>query len=174
MEKIESEGTSLAIRPRTNKEMQLRHREQYLYFLWISDKYTLEEIKNETGLSVPTIWRTLRKVREEMKSDPNMADQIRLDTYLSMRLDHAEIVKRALETENAQQAAKLWEVAATINKTILERYTQMGPESSRASEMGMAVVDYITEKFGPEELPQFLTWYEKRKESARMLRQGSK
>ena len=55
--------------------------------------------------------------------------------------------------------------AADIDKLILTRYTQPGsaPEvKAEANEQIMAMIDYITEKMGPESMDDFMGWWKGR------------
>jgi hypothetical protein len=100
-------------------------------------------------------------------------ETIRQETYMRMVELRNRIIKDATEVENANSRAKLYDVAAKLELKILERYTQAGRGTdvriSGGGEMGKAVVDYIRETFGPEQLTHFISWYERRSKATERL-----
>jgi len=124
-----------------------------------------EKIAEVLGVSRSTVVEDLTNIRERISRRPPLdMEAIRQETYQRMTMLHDETVEAARAAASVNGKAKLYEVAAKLNQKILERYTQPSSKggASKAPDLGIAVVDYIKEKFGPEELQKFMAWYEKR------------
>lgn len=153
----------------TNLSIKREARLEYEYFLWLRG-YKLREIAEIIGMNLTTIWEDLNEIRERLNANPRDMDQIRMETLLSLRLLHQDTLKlieeaRDVEKPNYNHISKLVAEAADIDKTILTRYTQPGTAQevkAEVSEQLMAMVDYITEKLGPESMDDFMRWWKGR------------
>jgi len=130
------------------------------------------------GVHRDTIVNDLNVILTRIKERPPMdMEMIRTDTYMRMVTMRNKILQDVEKAENPNSKANLYEVAAKMDMQILQRYTQPGKEGSnntKSSDMGEAVVDYIREKFGPEQLKDFVEWYERRKASKDRLKKALK
>jgi len=156
-------------------DIKREHRRFKVYFLYL-DGQTQESIADILGVHRDTIVNDLNIVLNRIKDRPPMdMEMIRTDTYMRMVTMRNKILEDAERAENFNSKANLYEVAAKMDMQILQRYTQPGKESTKtASEMGEAVVDYIREKFGPEQLKDFVEWYERRNASKNRLKKALK
>jgi len=158
-----------------NMDMRIEYRREFAYFLWLKGK-SLREIGDILGVSESTIWLDLKSIRAVLNLQPRSMEQIRHETLLSMRLIHADIlttIEEAKEVKNAKgqpavrydHLAKLYDVAASLDEKILERYTLPGtsPEvTAKADEQILAMIDYLEAKLGPEALTDFQEWWKAR------------
>lgn len=158
-----------------NMDIRIEYRREFVYFLWLRGK-SLKEIGGIVGVSESTIWLDLKAVRAALNLQPRNMEQIRHETLLSMRLIHADIlstIEEAKEVKNPKgqpavrydHVAKLFDVAASLDEKILERYTLPGttPEvTAKADEQILAMIDYLESKLGPEALTDFQEWWKGR------------
>jgi hypothetical protein len=164
----------------TNLAMKIEYRREWFYFLWLRGK-KLREIAEITGWDESTVWNDLKIVREHLNLQPRSLEQIRTETMLSLRLLHQGILRtieeaKAIEKVNYQHIRGLYAEAAGIDKLILQRYTQPGtaPEvRAHADEQVMAMIDYITEKLGPESLADFEGWWKGRMATKNLVKDTS-
>jgi len=157
--------------PRYNKnlDMKIEYRREWFYFLWLRGK-KLREIAEITGWDESTVWNDLTIIRKQLNLEPRSLTQIRTEVLLSMRLLHQDLLRTIVEAKHVEKPnyshiRGLYAEAAGIDKMILQRYTQPGtaPEiQANADEQIMAMIDYITEKLGPESLVDFETWWKGR------------
>ncbi len=167
----------------TNLSMKIEARREYVYFLWLRGK-KLREIAELTGMNLTTIWEDLNEIRASINEQPRDMTQIRMETLLSLRLVQQDLLSNAKdvnqviakarggEDPNFNQIKALYGerrasfiAAADIDKLILTRFTQPGsaPEvKAEANEQIMAMIDYLTEKLGPESMDDFMSWWKGR------------
>lgn len=163
----------------TNLEMKIEYRREWHYFLWLRGK-KLREIEAITGWDESTVWLDLRAIREQLNIQPRSLEQIRMETLLSLRLLHQDILRtiqeaKGVEKINYQHIRGLFAEAAGIDKIILQRYTQPGtaPEvQARSDEQIMAMIDYLTEKLGPESLTDFEQWWKGRMATKNLVKEA--
>lgn len=180
---VPADETNLEIPYPTNLTMKREARLEYEYFLWLRGK-KLREIAEITGMNIKTVWQDLTEVREKLNAQPRDLIQIRMETLLSLRLiqqdllNNAKAVASTIITAKKAQPPNYNQIkglygerranfaeAADIDKLILTRFTQSGtaPQvNAEANEQVMAMIDYITEKLGPESLDDFMTWWKGR------------
>jgi len=142
------------------------------------DQQSQESIAEVLDVSRSTVTEDLSEIRRRIADRPPMdMEAIRQETYQRMNILRMETIQAARESVSVNGKAKLYEVAAKLDLKILERYTQPGNKglaAGKSANIGMAVVDYISEKFGPEELQKFMTWYEKRSSAEERLKDALK
>jgi hypothetical protein len=173
----------IEVRYPTNLSMKREARMEYEYFLWLRGK-KLREIAEIVQVDITTVWNDLNEIREKINEQPRDLMQIRMETLLSLRLIQQDLLNNAKAVEKTISQAKMTEEpkynqikglygemranfaeAADIDKLILTRYTQPGsaPEvKAKADEQVMAMIDYITEKLGPESMDDFMSWWKGR------------
>lgn len=156
---------------------------EYEYFLWLRGK-KLREIASIVGVDLTTVWNDLNEIRVNLNEQPKDMDQIRMETLLSLRMVQRDLLNNSKDVEKSIAEAKRVEkpnysqikglhgevranfaAAADIDKLILTRYTQPGaaPEiKAEANEQVMAMIDYLTEKLGPESMDDFMDWWKGR------------
>ena len=180
---IEINEKDMVVRYPTNLSMKREARMEYEYFLWLRGK-KLREIAELVGVNLTTVWEDLNEIRANINEQPRDLTQIRMETLLSLRLLSSDLLNNAKEVQQVIARAKMVEepnynqirglygerranfvAAADIDKLILTRYTQPGsaPEvKAEANEQIMAMIDYITEKMGPESMDDFMGWWKGR------------
>lgn len=180
---IEVNEKNLSVRYPTNLSMKREVRMEYEYFLWLRGK-KLREIAVIVGVNLTTVWEDLNEIRANINEQPRDLTQIRMETLLSLRLLSADLLNNAKDVQQVIAKAKMADepnynqikglygerranfvAAADIDKLILTRYTQPGfaPEvKAEANEQIMAMIDYITEKMGPESMDDFMGWWKGR------------
>ena len=163
--------------------MKREARMEYEYFLWLRGK-KLREIAEIVQKDITTVWHDLDEIRANLNQQPRDLTQIRMETLLSLRLLSQDLLNNAREVQQVIAKAKMAEdpnfnqikglygerranfvAAADIDKLILTRYTQPGsaPEvRAEANDQIMAMIDYITEKMGPESMDDFMGWWKGR------------
>lgn len=160
-----------------NLDMKIEYRREWFYFLWLRGK-KLREIEEITGWDKSTVWNDLTIIRKQLNLEPRSLTQIRTEVLLSMRLLHQDLLRtieeaKHVEKPNYSHIRGLYAEAAGIDKLILQRYTQPGaaPEiQANADEQIMAMVDYITEKLGPESLSDFEVWWKGRMSTKKLVK----
>jgi len=163
--------------------MKREARMEYEYFLWLRGK-KLREIADIVKMDITTVWNDLNEIREKINEQPRDLTQIRMETLLSLRLIQQDLLNNAKDVDDVITTIKhsadpkftqikalygekraSFEAAADIDKLILTRYTQPGtaPEvRAEANEQIMAMIDYLTEKLGPESMDDFMRWWKGR------------
>ena len=168
---IDDKDVILEERYPTNLSMKREARMEYEYFLWLRGKKLREIAANPlVGVSLQTVWSDLNEFRANLNETPRDMMQIRMETLLSLRLLHQDVLflikeARKVEKPNYSHISKLIAEAADIDKTILTRYTQPGSAQEVKAEVNdqlMAMVDYLTEKLGPESMDDFMFWWKGR------------
>jgi len=147
------------------KDVKKEVRKEWHWFLWLR-LFTYEEIEAITGFERTTIWKDLKEVQEEMARNPLDHQKTIQLVMLQLRMDHAEIIQRARDSESDKNAASLYKIAVQTQTKMLERFTQpinVNEQAIRSEDQTQAVIDFMVEKFGPESLDAFETWYSKRR-----------
>lgn len=163
-----------------NLDMKIEYRREWFYFLWLRGK-KLREIAEITGWDESTVWNDLKIIREQLNIQPQSLEKIRTEILLSLRLLHQDLLRtvgeaKRVEKPNYSHIRGLYAEAAGIDKMILQRYTQPGtaPEiQANADEQIMAMIDYITEKLGPEGLTDFEDWWKGRMSTKNLVKDKS-
>ena len=159
-----------------NLDIKRERRRWAVYMLYLEQK-SQEDIAEVLDISRSTVVEDLTEMRRRIANRPPIdMEAIRQETYLRMTTLRLETIEAARASNSVHGKAKLYEVAAKLDTKILERYTLPGskPAASKGSDIGMAVVDYIKEKFGPEELQKFMGWYEKRSNAETRIKEAIK
>lgn len=154
------------------KDLQREAREEWHYILYLRGK-KYWEIEKITGYERTTIWRDIKRVIARLGATPRDMESIRQLAMMSLRITRSEVMDAARKAQEAQggravpygSVAKLYSVAAGIDETILERYTQVGsPQGSSPGdiEKSKIIIDYMVMKFGPESLDGFEEFYANR------------
>lgn len=156
-----------------NLDIKREARRFRVYFLYLDGK-SQESIAEILTISRDTVIQDLTEIRKRIAERPPWdMETIRQETYMRMIALRNKILADADKVENANSRARLYDVAASLELKILERYTQMGRGTdvriTGGGDMGKAVVDYIKEKFGPEQLTDFISWYERRSKASDRL-----
>lgn len=179
---IEAEDKSLMQPPRYGKnlDMKIEVRRELHYLYWLKG-YKLREIEGLTGWERTTIWEDLNAVRAYLDQHPRNMEQIRQEALLSLKFleqDVRQIIEEAKQIKPIRydHIQRLIGEMRQINQTILERYTPSAtvPElQARADEQTMAMIDYMSEKFGPEVLKDFQEWWKAKMSIKEALKQVS-
>jgi len=148
------------------KDFKREIRREWHFQLWCMQK-TYEEIHGITGFERTTIWEDIKAVQERLSATPKTIESIIQTALMSLRMTKAEAMAAAREAQAEKQprwdrVAKLFVVAADIDKTILQRFTQpalVQQPNAADSEKAQIVLDYIVSKFGPEGLDGFEEYY---------------
>jgi len=148
------------------KDIKKEVRKEWHWFLWLR-QHKYHEIEAITGFERTTIWQDLKEVQEELARNPLDHQQTIQLAMLQLRMDHAEIIQRAREAKADGNASKLYKIAAEIQMTILERFTQpanIGEQLIRNEQnYAQGVIDFMVEKYGPESLDGFEVWWSQRR-----------
>jgi hypothetical protein len=107
-----------------------------------------------------------------MAATPSDMEGVRKMALMSLRVTRSKVlhsIEQAHESKGGRGQTpwghifKGYEVAAGIDRTILERYTQAGTTQSASGmadiEKAEIVMDYMVSKFGPEALDGFEEYY---------------
>lgn len=149
------------------KDIKREAREEWHYMLYLQGK-KYREIEEITGFERTTIWKDIKRVIARLGAVPQDMESIRQMALMSLRITRSEALASARKAQQAQggravpygSVAKLFEVAADIDKTILQRYTQAVPLGSRSDiEKSKIIIDFMVNKFGPESLDDFEAYY---------------
>jgi len=177
-----SDREVMAPQPRyaKNLDMKIEARRELHYFYWLRG-YKLREIEELTGWERTTIWEDLNYIRGELELHPRSMEQIRQEALLSLKLLEQDIKTtiaeaKAVKPVRYDHVQRLLGEIREINQTILERYTQSptAPEAQiKADEQTMAMIDYMSEKFGPEILKDFQNWWRAKMSVKDTLKQTS-
>ena len=149
------------------KDIKIEARRMRVYMLYMSGDITSQEgIAEALGISRDTVISDLEEMRKRISRNPPWdMEAIRQETYNRMVFLRQEVIQQARESKSPTEKPKLYKIAADMDEKILERYTQVGgakPSQATDSEIGKAVVDYIKETFGAEQLSDFISWYDRR------------
>jgi len=147
------------------KDIKKEVRKEWFWFLWLRLK-TYKEIEEITGFERTTIWKDLKEIQEELARNPLDHQKTVQLVMLQLRMDHAEVITRARETESDKNAVNFYKIAAQIQIKLLERFTQpmnIDEQVTRGQDQTQAIIDFMVEKFGPESLDDFETWYSKKR-----------
>ncbi len=162
--------TEVVERPLYLKNLDIKReaRREYVYFSWLRG-HTIAEIAELIDINPSTVYEDLKKIRAQLNAQPRSMQQIRDEALISLRLTHADIQKTIQEAKNNDasytQIKGLYSELTSIDKTILQRYTPTAsaPEvTAKANDQVKAMVDYMTETYGPESLSGFQEWWGKR------------
>ena len=159
------------IASRVPRDIKRASREEWHYRLWLEGK-EYAEIEGITGFKRKCIWNDIKRVDARMAATPSDMEGIRKMALASLRVTRSNVlhsIQLAHDSKGGRGQTpwghifKGYEVAAGIDRTILERYTQAGTKQS-ASDMADVskseiVMDYMVSKFGPEALDGFEEYY---------------
>lgn len=156
---------------RLPREIKRASREEWHYRLWLEGK-EYAEIELITGFKRKCIWNDIKRVDARMAATPSDMESIRKMALMSLRVTRSKVlhsIELAHESKGGRGVTpwghifKGYEVAAGIDRTILERYTQAGTAQSASDmadiEKAEIVMDYMTSKFGAEALDGFEEYY---------------
>lgn len=154
------ESTTLA------KDFKREVREEWHFMLWLRQK-TYREIREITGFARDTIWRDIKAVQAKLAATPRSIEDIIQTAMMSLRMTKVEAMaaaRTASEEPNPRwdRIAKLYGIAADIDKTILIRMTQpalIKKPDAADEEKSQIILDFIVSKFGPEGLDDFDEYY---------------
>ena len=180
MDEPATEETQLMERPRYLKNLDIKReaRREYVYFNWLRGR-TIAEIAEMIDMNPSTVYEDLKEIRAQLNIQPRSMQQIRDEAVISLRLTHADLQKTIKEAKNKgapyNQIKGLYAELTSIDKTILQRYTPVAsaPEiTSKANDQIKAMIDYMTETYGPESLAGFQKWWSKRMDVMNTMRNG--
>ena len=148
-----------------NLDLKREQRRFRVYFMYL-DGQSQTAIAEVLEIGRSTVVEDLNEMRRRVAERPILdMEAIRQETYQRMVTLRSEIIAAARETNSVTGKPKLYEAASKIDLKILERYTQTKgqiAETKKSSDIGIAVIDYLKERFGPEEITKFTAWYENR------------
>ena len=141
-------------------------RQQWHFQLWLQQK-TYAEIQAITGFSRDTIWKDLKEVQSRLAATPKTIESIIQTTLMSLRITKAEIMAAARTAQDDKvvrwdRVAKLFGEAASIDKVILNRFTQpalVKQPDTVDDKKSQIILDFIISRFGPEGLDGFEEFY---------------
>ena len=153
------------------KDIKRAAREEWHYMLWLQGR-KYREIEVITGFERRCIWRDINRVQDRLAATPRDMESVREMALMSLRVTRSEVMASIRQAHDGKDGrgnvpwghiAKLYDVAAGIDRTILERYTQAATISSTTAladiEKSKVVLDYMVSKFGPEALDGFDEYY---------------
>ena len=150
------------------KDLQREAREEWHYILYLHGK-KYREIEGITGYERTTIWKDIKRVIARLGATPRDMESIRQMAMMSLRITRSEVLDAARKAQIQKggravaygSVAKLYAVAAGIDETILERYTQRAvPQGASGDiEKSKIIIDFMVNKFGPESLDAFEEYY---------------
>lgn len=156
---------------RLPRDIKREARQEWHYMLWLQGK-EYSEIEVITGFKRKCIWNDIKRVEALMAATPKDMESVRQMALMSLRITRSKLIhsiELAHESKGGRgqvpwgHIAKLYDVAAGIDRTILERYTQAATISSTTAladiEKSKVVLDYMVSKFGPEALDGFDEYY---------------
>lgn len=163
------EPASLATR--LPRDIKREARQEWHYMLWLQGK-KYREIELITGFKRKCIWQDIKRVQDRLATTPRDMESVRQMALMSLRITRSKVIhsiELAHESKGGRgqtpwgHIAKLYDVAAGIDETILERYTQTGAAPNTVSladiEKSKIVMDYMVSKYGPESLDGFEAYY---------------
>ena len=109
-------------------------------------------------------------MRKFLRFVPERIENTIQEIYMRMVMTRNEIQGDARRAEKPSDKAKLWNVVATIDNKILERFTQrtLGKTGQaddarlEAPNLGQYALEYLGETYGPEAVEHCLEWMDKR------------
>lgn len=146
------------------REVKKEIRRELHWFYWMQQK-KYHEITAITGFSRWTIAEDIKWVQANLAANPQSMENIRQTALMTLRLTRGEVISAARAAQHQEKiiynaVAKLYEVAADIDKHILTRYTP--PEAlqkpgafKEMEDQLKAMVKYVQHKLGPEGLDDF-------------------
>jgi hypothetical protein len=152
------------------RDIKREAREEWHYMLWLQGK-KYSEIEGITGFERTTIWKDIKRVQDRLSVTPRDMESVRQMALMSLRVTRSELmnsIRLAHESKGGRgqvpwgHIAKLYDVAAGIDETILARYTQTGGVTTASLadlEKSKIILDFIVNKFGPEALDGFEEYY---------------
>lgn len=150
------------------RDIKREAREEWHYMLWLQGK-KYWEIEAITGWERTTIWKDIKLMMARLGATSSDMESIRQMALMSLRITRSEVLAAARKAQKVTDGravpygslAKLFEVAADIDKMILQRYTQPGAShGSRPDiEKSKIIIDFMVSKFGPESLDDFDEYY---------------
>ena len=153
------------------KDIKREAREEWHYMLWLQGR-KYREIEGITGFERTCIWKDIKRVSDRMAATPRDMESTRQMALMSLRVTRSELMHSIRLAHDGKDGrgnipwghiAKLYDVAAGIDETILARYTQTGSVSNEVSladvEKSKIVLDYLVSKYGPESLDGFEAYY---------------
>ncbi len=151
-------------------DMKIWNRRWKVYWLWLEADLTQEEIGKIVGVERWTIIQDLKAMRKFLRFVPERLENTIQEIYMRMVMTRNEIQGDARRAEKPSDKAKLWNVVATIDNKILERFTQrtLGKTGQaddarlEAPNLGQYALEYIGETYGPDAVEHCLEWMEKR------------
>ena len=151
-------------------DMKIWNRRWKVYWLWLEADLTQEEIGKIVGVERWTIVQDLKAMRKFLRFVPERIENTIQEIYMRMVMTRNEIQGDARRAEKPSDKAKLWNVVATIDNKILERFTQrtLGKTGQaddtrlEAPNLGQYALEYIGETYGPDAVEHCLEWMEKR------------
>ena len=156
---------------RLPRDIKRASREEWHYRLWLEGK-EYAEIELITGFKRKCIWQDIKRVDTRMAATPSDMEGVRKMALMSLRVTRSKVlhsIELAHESKGGRGQTpwghifKGYEVAAGIDRTILERYTQAGTTQTASDmadiEKAEIIMDYMTSKFGPEALDGFEEYY---------------
>lgn len=168
----EAEQALAAFEPaKLPRDIKREAREEWHYQLWLMGK-KYREIEAITGFERTCIWKDIKRVQERLALTPRDMEDVRQMALMSLRVTRSEVmhsIRLAHESKGGRgqvpwgHIAKLYDVAAGIDETILARYTQTGGTITASAladfEKAKIIMDYMVSKFGPESLDGFEEYY---------------
>ena len=151
-------------------DMKIWNRRWKVYWLWLEADLTQEEIGKIVGVERWTIIQDLKAMRKFLRFVPERLENTIQEIYMRMVMTRNEIQGDARRAEKPSDKAKLWNVVATIDNKILERFTQrtLGKTGQaddarlEAPNLGQYALEYLGETYGPEAVEHCLEWMDKR------------
>ena len=148
------------------REFKREIREEWHFQLWLMQR-TYKEISEITGFERTTIWEDIKRVQARLAATPKTIESIIQTAMMSLRITKAEAMaaaRKAQDDKNPRwdRIAKLFEVAASIDKTILTRFTQpalIKRPDTVDDKKSQIILDFIISRFGPEGLDGFEEFY---------------
>ncbi|MCK4265682.1 MAG: hypothetical protein KAX31_00260 [Thermoplasmata archaeon] len=164
----EEQGLAVFDAKKLPKDIKREAREEWHYMLYLRGKL-YREIEVITGYERTTIWKDIKRVIGRLGATPRDMESIRQMAMMSLRITRSEVLDSARKAQIAAggravpwgSVSKLYAVAAGIDETILERYTQRAtPQGSPADiEKAKIIIDFMVSKFGAESLDDFEEYY---------------
>jgi hypothetical protein len=148
------------------KDFKREVREEWHFQLWLMQK-TYKEIEAITGFERTCIWNDIKRVQARLAATPKTIESIIQTAMMSLRITAAEATaaaRTAQDDDNVRwdRVAKLFDVAASIHKTILTRFTQpalVKQPDAADDQKSQIILEFIVMKFGPEGLDGFDEYY---------------
>ena len=165
------------LRDLTNLDMKRELRREFVFYLYLSGRYTQERIAEIAGVSRDTVYHDLKWANENLVPEGMNLETIRSQAVIQIHLDRVKaltISEEALtmirdkDDISAADAKRLFDVsakfigiAAELDIKLLERFTQQATNAEaegkalEANQTAKWVMDFMVEKLGPEALNGF-------------------